>query len=166
MSDSEFGHTFIKQPDMLDGVVRNLKENFKNMVDNDSLIKVLILLTNIEGYDHSLKEDMDAVYQDSMNTILNGIYPLIDAKVDIILLHLGLCLNICGGKSCSLRVDDELWHNMKTTFVKMILDDSEVENRLTQGLFYLNFAFVVNQQKEGRYRHRVSQQIVNRVGSI
>lgn len=149
VSDSEFGHTFIKQPDMLDGVVRNLKENFKNMVDNDSLIKVLILLTNIEGYDHSLKEDMDAVYQDSMNTILNGIYPLIDAKVDIILLHLGLCLNICGGKSCSLRVDDELWHNMKTTFVKMILDDSEVENRLTQGLFYLNFAFVVNQQKEG-----------------
>ncbi|CAI4056327.1 hypothetical protein SUVZ_02G1460 [Saccharomyces uvarum] len=148
VSDSKFDDTFIKQPDLLDGVVSNLKNKFKDMVDNDSIIKVLILLTNIEGYDHSLKEDMDTIYQDSMNTILNGICPLIDAKVDIILLHLGLCLNICGGKSFCLKVDDELWHNMKATFVKMILDDSEVENRLTQGLFYLNFAFVVNQQKE------------------
>ncbi|KOH00872.1 Rad61p [Saccharomyces eubayanus] len=149
VSSSTFGLIFIKQPDMLDGVVGNIKEEFKNMVDNDSLIKVLILLTNIEGYGHSLNEDMDAIYQDSMNTILNGIYPLIDTKVDIILLHLGLCLNICGRKSSCLKIDEKLWRNMKATFVKMILDDSEVENRLTQGLFYLNFAFVVNQQKDG-----------------
>lgn len=55
------------------------------------------------------------------------------------------------GKNCDLEVDDGLWHNMRATFLKMIRDDSEVENRLMQGLFYLNFAFVVNQRKEGDY---------------
>ncbi|CAI4057865.1 Rad61p SKDI_04G2460 [Saccharomyces kudriavzevii IFO 1802] len=151
MSDSKFGLIFIKQPDIFDGVISNLNNQFKNMIDNDYFIRTLILLTNMEGHNHKLWESMDMIFQDSMNTILKGIHPLIDAKVDNVLLHLGLCLNLCGGKNCDLEVDDELWHNMRATFLKMIRDDSEVENRLMQGLFYLNFAFVVNQRKEGDY---------------
>ncbi|CAI4037903.1 hypothetical protein SMKI_04G2390 [Saccharomyces mikatae IFO 1815] len=148
ITDFNFGHTYFKHPDMLDGMIRNLNNQFKDMVGNNSLVKILILLTNMEGHDYSLWKDVNMIFKDSMNTILKSIYPLINAKVDNVLLHLGLCLNICGREDRGLKVDDEVWHNMKAVFLKMIRKSSEVENRLTQGLFYLNFAFVVNQRRE------------------
>ena len=148
VTDPKFGHIYIEQPDMFDGVIINLNNKFKDILDNDSLVKILILLTNMEGHNYTLWKEADMIFQASMSTILRSIHPLIYAKVDNVLLHLGLCLNICGRKKSDLKVDVKLWHNMRTVFVKMVRDGSDIKNRLTQGLFYLNFSFLIKQRKE------------------
>lgn len=95
---SEFCHMYIEQPEMFDSLISNLNNQFKDMLDDDSLIKILILLTNMEVHNYTLWKEADMIFQSSMNTILESIHPLTDAKVDNILLHLGLCLNICSRK--------------------------------------------------------------------
>ncbi|CAI4321296.1 BAL_1a_G0008620.mRNA.1.CDS.1 [Saccharomyces cerevisiae] len=148
ITDSEFCHMYIEQPEMFDSVISNLNNQFKDMLDDDSLIKILILLTNMEVHNYTLWKEADMIFQSSMNTILESIHPLTDAKVDNILLHLGLCLNICSRENSRLKVDGKLWYDMRTIFVKMIRDGSDTENRLVQGLFYLNFSFLIKQRKE------------------
>ncbi|KAJ1545519.1 Rad61p, partial [Saccharomyces cerevisiae] len=145
---SEFCHMYIEQPEMFDSLISNLNNQFKDMLDDDSLIKILILLTNMEVHNYTLWKEADMIFQSSMNTILESIHPLTDAKVDNILLHLGLCLNICSRENSRLKLDGKLWYDMKTIFVKMIRDGSDTENRLVQGLFYLNFSFLIKQRKE------------------
>ncbi|CAI4333830.1 CIC_collapsed_G0008900.mRNA.1.CDS.1 [Saccharomyces cerevisiae] len=145
---SEFRHMYIEQPEMFDSLISNLNNQFKDMLDDDSLIKILILLTNMEVHNYTLWKEADMIFQSSMNTILESIHPLTDAKVDNILLHLGLCLNICSRENSRLKLDGKLWYDMKTIFVKMIRDGSDTENRLVQGLFYLNFSFLIKQRKE------------------
>ena len=145
---SEFCHMYIEQPEMFDSLISNLNNQFKDMLDDDSLTKILILLTNMEVHNYTLWKEADMVFQSSMNTILESIHPLTDAKVDNILLHLGLCLNICSRENSRLKLDGKLWYDMKTIFVKMIRDGSDTENRLVQGLFYLNFSFLIKQRKE------------------
>ncbi|CAI5034839.1 CRE_HP_G0104640.mRNA.1.CDS.1 [Saccharomyces cerevisiae] len=148
ITDSEFRHMYIEQPEMFDSLISNLNNQFKDMLDDDSLIKILILLTNMEVHNYTLWKEADMIFQSSMNTILESIHPLTDAKVDNILLHLGLCLNICSRENSRLKLDGKLWYDMKTIFVKMIRDGSDTENRLVQGLFYLNFSFLIKQRKE------------------
>ncbi|CAD6609675.1 BAH_G0008580.mRNA.1.CDS.1 [Saccharomyces cerevisiae] len=148
ITDSEFCHMYIEQPEMFDSVISNLNNQFKDMLDDDSLIKILILLTNMEVHNYTLWKEADMIFQSSMNTILESIHPLTDAKVDNILLHLGLCLNICSRENSRLKVDGKLWYDMRTIFVKMIREGSDTENRLVQGLFYLNFSFLIKQRKE------------------
>ncbi|CAI4327169.1 BAK_1a_G0008710.mRNA.1.CDS.1 [Saccharomyces cerevisiae] len=145
---SEFCHMYIEQPEMFDSLISNLNNQFKDMLDDDSLIKILILLTNMEVHNYTLWKEADMIFQSSMNTILESIHPLTDAKVDNILLHLGLCLNICSRENSRLKLDGKLWYDMRTIFVKMIRDGSDTENRLVQGLFYLNFSFLIKQRKE------------------
>ncbi|GFP64020.1 protein RAD61 [Saccharomyces cerevisiae] len=148
ITDSEFRHMYIEQPEMFDSLISNLNNQFKDMLDDDSLIKILILLTNMEVHNYTLWKEADMIFQSSMNTILESIHPLTDAKVDNILLHLGLCLNICSRENSRLKLDGKLWYDMRTIFVKMIRDGSDTENRLVQGLFYLNFSFLIKQRKE------------------
>ncbi|GFP69254.1 protein RAD61 [Saccharomyces cerevisiae] len=148
ITDSEFCHMYIEQPEMFDSLISNLNNQFKDMLDDDSLIKILILLTNMEVHNYTLWKEADMIFQSSMNTILESIHPLTDAKVDNILLHLGLCLNICSRENSRLKLDGKLWYDMRTIFVKMIRDGSDTENRLVQGLFYLNFSFLIKQRKE------------------
>ncbi|CAI4331235.1 BAQ_1a_G0008940.mRNA.1.CDS.1 [Saccharomyces cerevisiae] len=148
ITDSEFCNMYIEQPEMFDSVISNLNNQFKDMLDDDSLIKILILLTNMEVHNYTLWKEADMIFQSSMNTVLESIHPLTDAKVDNILLHLGLCLNICSRENSRLKVDGKLWYDMRTIFVKMIRDGSDTENRLVQGLFYLNFSFLIKQRKE------------------
>ena len=73
---SEFCHMYIEQPEMFDSLISNLNNQFKDMLDDDSLIKILILLTNMEVHNYTLWKEADMIFQSSMNTILESIHPL------------------------------------------------------------------------------------------
>lgn len=119
---------------------------------NEHLVKSLIMLTN-EDKILSLTSiyDKNTLYKSSMDIILMHIDPIKADKIDVIILHLGLSLNIIGGCH-DLELDVNQWKHARMCFSRLSAnnrdDIAEDQNGFVFNMFYLNFAYMANQLKK------------------
>ncbi|AQZ16064.1 RAD61 (YDR014W) [Zygosaccharomyces parabailii] len=122
--------------------------------NDDSLIKCLILLTNERAM-----PKQNLAFKISMEFVLNHFWPLRLEQTDILILHLGLCLNIIGS-SKEMSVDDSQWAQANHTFSK--LSHCHEIDCFLPNMFYLNFAYMTvssNKKLQSRTRTKLAEKL-------
>lgn len=123
----------ILQDDSLVSMIANkLVDLLPIYCENDHLIKSLILVTN-----EKIAERESEIFQLSMKFVLDHLPPL--GSVDVLILHLGLCLNVISGDTAKLHVENTLWLQAQNQFQKL---KSNNDYSFLLNLFYLNFAYM------------------------
>lgn len=129
-----------------------LESYLPEWIANEHLIKSLIILSN-EDEILSLAStyDKNKLYKCSMDFILMHIEPMKTDKVDVIILHLGLSLNIIG-ECHEFELDVDQWKRAQICFSALSgnnrNDIAEGRSGFVFDMFYLNFAYMANQLKK------------------
>ncbi|AQZ17691.1 RAD61 (YDR014W) [Zygosaccharomyces parabailii] len=122
--------------------------------NDDSLIKCLILLTNERAMPQP-----NLAFKVSMEFVLNHFWPLPIEQTDILILHLGLCLNIIGN-SKEMSVDDSQWAQANHAFSK--LSHCHEIDCFLLNMFSLNFAYMtvtLNKQLQSRTKAKLAEKL-------
>ncbi|CAR25601.1 ZYRO0A03762p [Zygosaccharomyces rouxii] len=117
---------------LLSVVSNKLIDLLPNNCQDDHLIKSLILFTNEETLERNSE-----VFHTCMKFVLDHLPPL--GSTDILILHLGLCLNVISGESGISHLENALWLQAQTFFHKL---ESNDDDSFLLNMFYLNFAYM------------------------
>ncbi|GAV51599.1 hypothetical protein ZYGR_0AF00700 [Zygosaccharomyces rouxii] len=122
----------VQNASLVSVVSNRLIDLLSNYCRDDHLIKSLILFTNEETLERNSE-----VFHTCMRFVLDHLPP--SGSTDILILHLGLCLNVISGEGGMAHLENSLWLQTQTIFHKL---ESNDDYSFLLNMFYLNFAYM------------------------